>query len=562
MTTPLVLADPLDYGNKPGDGPLRPGGQAPPEGMIQKGANLPSTRSAASKAQGAALELVRDLAAGAERVRGRATVYLPRAPGEEPANYTDRLNRSVYHNFFGRTTEGLTGLVFRKDPEMGDDVPPKIRDHWENIDNAGTHGDVFVRDLFEDALTAGHAAILVEYPNTGGQVLSLKAESPLRPYWVHVYKDNIVSWRTDIEAGAQVLTQLVLLERTMVPNGEYGEREQVRYRVFRRENGVVAFQLLEVTKNNTVMVVDEGPITNQTEIPIAEVATSGRYGLFESIPPLLDLAYLNVAHYQQWSDYATSIHMTCVPILFMAGVMPTEQDGKQVVVGPNAAVRSQDTNAKVSYVSHDGGALDACKAALDDLKADMGTLGLAMLAPQKRTAETAEAKRLDKSTADSALAVAARGLQDAVERALQFHANYMRMDSGGSVEINRDFEGLLMEAPVMQAYAALVNAGFPEMAVLEMLQRGGRIPEDTDLEELHLEMLAGQQAAQIDQMTAEETEPEETAAVGNPYKVVKRAGNWVVIKADTNAVVPGGNHGKDKSKALAHFKALEANVKE
>jgi hypothetical protein len=144
-------------------------------------------------------------------------------------------------------------------------------------------------------------------------------------------------------------------------------------------------------------------------------------------------------------------------------------------------------------VSHDGAALGSTKIALDDLKSEMGTLGLAMLSPQKRMAETAEAKRLDKSTSDSSLSVAARGLQDAVERALGFHARYLGLSepgAGGSIEINRDFEGLLMDAPVMSAYAQLVNAGFPERVVLEALQRGGRIAEDADLEELEMEMAA------------------------------------------------------------------------
>ena len=46
-------------------------------------------------------------------------------------------------------------------------------------------------------------------------------------------------------------------------------------------------------------------------------------------------------------------------------------------------------------------------------------------------------------------------------------------------------------------------------------------------------------------------------AVGNPYKLVKRGGKWLVVKRDSGQVVPGGDHGRDKQKALAHFRALE-----
>ncbi|MCH7876208.1 MAG: DUF4055 domain-containing protein [Gemmatimonadetes bacterium] len=221
---------------------------------------------------------------------------------------------------------------------------------------------------------------------------------------------------------------------------------------------MIGWQLLEVTPRRVVSEVARGLYRNQTEIPLAEIVTSGRKSIFDSTPPLLDLALLNIAHYQAWSDQATSIHMTNVPILFMAGF---GKDDGPVVIGANAAVTSENPDAKLAYISHDGRALDSSRQALEDIKSDMGTLGIAMLAPQKRAAETAEAKRLDKATSDSKLGTAARGLQDGLERALGFHARYLKLEDGGSIEINRDFEGLLLDAPVMTAYAKLAEAGFP-----------------------------------------------------------------------------------------------------
>jgi hypothetical protein len=104
---------------------------------------------------------------------------------------------------------------------------------------------------------------------------------------------------------------------------------------------------------------------------------------------------------------------------------------------------------------------------------------------------------LDKSTSDSSLAVVARSVQDAVEECLIYHARYLGLSEGGSVTINRDFEGLVMDASVMSAYAQLVQAGFPGRVVLRALQEGGRIPEDEDIDELEMEMFAGA-AAQVE----------------------------------------------------------------
>jgi hypothetical protein len=443
------------------------------------------------KRQARALKLVRDLWAGAERIRDAAQEYLPQAPAEDGINYSNRLERSVFHGFYRRAVEGLTGLIYRKDPVLGEDVPTIIAEHWENIDLAGTHGDVFLRDLTQDALCAGHSGILVEYPDTGGRSLNRAQEMELRPYWVPIRKDDIMSWRTSVVAGGTKLTQLVLREMQYEPVGEFGEAEVARYRVlWIDEVGAVRWRLLWENKDKrTVTKLAEGAYPTQEEIPFAPVYTSGKVGYLDSDPPLLDMAYLNVAHYQQWSDYAYAIHKCNVPFLFIAGMKV--KDGEKLVVGANTCITSDNAQASATSVSHDGAALGSSKVALDDLKSDMGTLGLAMLAPQKRTAETAEGKRLDKSTSDSALSTLARSVQDAAEQALIFHARYLGLPEGGSVTINRDFEGLLMDANVMGAYTQLVQAGFPARVVLKALQAGGRIPEDEDLEELEMEMEAG-----------------------------------------------------------------------
>lgn len=491
--------DPTDFGNEPGRGPLRVGGQTK---SMEEGSrtedNLPSYKSKAARRQATALERVRDLWEGQDAVHRQSTAYLPKNPAEEPEFYASRLARTPFHNFFRRAVEGMVGLVYRIDPELGDDVPPKIRDLWENIDNAGTHGDVFCRDVSTDAMVAGHAAILVEFPKTdGNQTAAAEDTGAVRPYWVPIMKENILSWRTSVEKGNTLLDQVVLYECSMVPSGDFGEKEQKRYRVLRRDGEAVGFTVYEITENKEVRIVDEGSYMNQSTIPISEMPTSGRRALFDSDPPLLDVANLNVAYYQQYSDMIESQHKT-VPFLFMAGIPTMDDEGNPVVIaaGPNNAIVSDNSDAKAAYVAHQGDAIKDQRASLEELKNDIGSLSLAMLSPQKRTAETATAKRLDKSQSDSALAVTARAWQDGIERALQFTANYLRLDSGGSVTINRDFEGLVMEAEVMRAYAELVKAGFPKSIALTMLQQGGRIAEDVDIEQLEMEMMANEAAAE------------------------------------------------------------------
>jgi len=494
----IYAAEQVLGNNVPGSGPLRDNGRGPKSEGARSGGNLPSATTPLIESQAFALDFVRDLWGGTETVRALGQKYLPREPAEDSGNYSVRLRRSVFFNVFRHTIEGLAGFVFRKDPVLGSDVPEAIRTHWENIDNAGTHGDVFARALLTDAMLAGHAGILVEYPNTGDVPLTVGDERDLqlRPYWVAIKKDDIVSVRMRELHGRSELEQMVLREKTYIPDGDYGEKEQIRYRVLYKNftTNVVGWRVESITTDGkSIVVEDQGLFRNQEQIPIAEVATSGRMGAWVSRPQFLDLAYLNVAHYQQWSDYATCIHKTNVPILVTSGV---EVEGA-LVVGPNTGLNFSAPDAKAYYVSHTGEALASTKASLDDLKNDMAALGLAALANSKRVAETAVAKEIDKSASDASLSVTARGSQDAIEQAFDFHAKYLKLDDGGSIQINREFGDTRILATDVQAWIALAkNLGVPLMAVLSALRTGGWIPDDANLEDIAGEAEANVAAAQ------------------------------------------------------------------
>src|SRR6266498_1288596 len=123
--------------------------------------NKPDYQNADYKDMQAAWTIVRDVSGGTPRMRQAGTAYLPKEPAEEPKVYNRRLNRSVFFNAYKRTRGALTGMVFKRNPVIAEDVPPEIVKHIENVDLAGTHLDVFSKELFEDAFE-GHAFILVE----------------------------------------------------------------------------------------------------------------------------------------------------------------------------------------------------------------------------------------------------------------------------------------------------------------------------------------------------------------------------------------------------------------
>lgn len=179
--------------------------------------NRPDYCCAAYKAMERAWAIMRDTCAGTLHLRDQGSRYLPIEPAEDTCGLEIRRNRAIYFNAVERMLNGLVGLVFCKEPTLGDEAPEAIRGreatetasalegHWENIDLAGTHGSVFCKEVFTDAMRYGHAVILVDMPPMPeGATLAAERQAGRRPYWVSYRADQIITWRTTVVNGQTV----------------------------------------------------------------------------------------------------------------------------------------------------------------------------------------------------------------------------------------------------------------------------------------------------------------------------------------------------------------------
>ena len=86
---------------------------------------------------------------GQRGLRDKGEKYLPKFEAERgdadsaTSEYGRRLSQSYLVNFYADAVQSLVGRVFQRPLVLSDDTPDQIRELWENIDNAGTHGDVF-----------------------------------------------------------------------------------------------------------------------------------------------------------------------------------------------------------------------------------------------------------------------------------------------------------------------------------------------------------------------------------------------------------------------------------
>lgn len=450
-------------------------------------------------------EVVEDLSKGARHLRKLGGKYLPVEPAEDRVkDYPVRLSRALLFNAFERTLNGLVGMVFRKEPKLGADVPEIIRgresaegksklEGWaENIDLQGAAWTVFAKEVFTDAMKLGHAFIYVDMPPKLPEEATRADELAAghRPYWVSYKASQALNWRSEMETrvvelsngesilvptGRRILQQITFEECGYEPVGQYGEKEVKRYRVL--SPGFWELYRETKTENGTDYILDAAGESSLSEIPVA-VVYGRKTGYLTSKPPLLDLAEINIGHYQKYSDYSEGLRM-CIPQLCFKGLDPNKTIE---VIGHNSfhVVRPE---GDVWFAEPTGAGLNPQRQDLLDLEAQMARLGLAIMSPNGPSPEkTATEIFANHVETDSDLATAARSLKDGGEQSLKFTVQYVdpKATSGGSVE-GLEIDQLTLTDQEMQVYSGMQAAGQLSMQTFwEILGRAGRLPENFD----------------------------------------------------------------------------------
>ncbi len=464
----------------------------------QQNANQPNYICKAASEMAPLIRYVRDVNSGTLPMRELGKRYLPREEAESDRAYDIRLSRALLVNFYARALNSLVGMVFQEEPELSNDVPeimagreeieanpatdttpaiaarPEVEGQLEDCDLNGTHWAVFAKELFKDALNDGHSFLLTEMPPAleEGATRADEIAANRRPYWVKYKADQALNWRLDSRGTLQ---QITFEECSLEPDGEYGETEVYRYRVLRPGSWEL-FKKVKGDDGQSIIVPDPDTpsgITSLDKIPLS--VCYGRYiAPMVSRPSLLDLAVVNVAHYNESSDYRVYLHICSRPAWWARN---RDKTGNNQVISPYTFI-DVGTDGEVGVAETSGAALSAARTDLKDLEEYMGLLGLQML-NQQTPQKTATEERGDQVRELSELATAAQSLHDCLESALGFWAEYLGLPSGGSVEIGVKSEHLMGDAAA-RVFLDAAGSVFSRATVRKILAKAYSefIPED------------------------------------------------------------------------------------
>jgi hypothetical protein len=402
------------------------------------------TKGLAQQRMAAAWELISDLRGGTRAMRRAGTKWLPQEPREDHLAYQARLNRTYLYGAMSDTIKKLSAKPFSKPVvvKQGDTLPDQLAAIQKNANLGGKDLTQFCRSIFEDGVAWGLGHILVDFPATEGAITTLAEEraSGVRPYFVRISPRNIIGAESSVQLdGSLRVTRLRYFEDG-VDTEDNAEKPRRDIRVITPD----AWELWQQKGDSKKYVLAKSGRHTFGRVPLVTFYT-GQVGAMEAEPPLEDLAWLNLAHWQSMSDQRNILRFARVGILFGSGFTEEEYENG-ITIGPSNLVISTDPQADLKYVEHSGKAIGAGKEDLEALEARMEVLGLQPL--MKATGgETATARAMGEARTHSSVQAWITSLANAMEEAYGMAAEWVKvaLPDDFAVDIFNDF-GVMLTA--------------------------------------------------------------------------------------------------------------------
>lgn len=398
-------------------------------------------------------KIIDDLLGGTATMRKAAQTYLFQMEMEESDSYRKRLERSTLYPALSETLSQMTGRVFFNPIDVAD-VTETVQALFDDVDLVGNNLDVFASRWFYSALAYGCSFALIDF--TRVEAVKSRAEEKAlnaRPYWVHIKPHQVLGIKTARVNGKQAITQFRYVVNEQVEDGEFGVKtvkhvyvyEIGKVRKFSEAEGEFRLEseLLLTAQNRPLDFVPVVPfITKRNELTNAIE------------PPLMELAYLNVKHWQSQSDQDNITNIARVPLL----AIYSNDEVKQLSIGGSAIHLPVDSS--MQFVEHSGQAIASGVESLKDLEEQMKTAG-AKLLTKTALAMTDSQARDEAGKEISQLRLLANRFEDAIDLALEYTGHWLGIakEQVGNVQISGNIENDLDPSASMASVIQLRNAG-------------------------------------------------------------------------------------------------------
>lgn len=414
---------------------------------------------------------VRDTLAGQRVVKEKGTAYLPKNLGAEAGEYKAYLNGAIFFNMVDQTLNGMTGQVFRRAPIVRN-LPEKLQDKIIHLGQDGSGHVAFTKTVVREVCAMGRYGVLVDAPTTSGD-----------SYAVGYRAEDILDWEVERVDGVQRLTRVLLREFRRVRSVLSG-RARIRsggayqYETVYRE---LVLENIEGRWTYFQNIYDKGgpqsiptevlrPVINGnplTAIPFVFFGPTGNTPDCEK-PPLLDIAELNLSHYEDYADFQHGKKYTSLPIYVVPG--GAEGGADEYRIGPNT-IWEVPMGSKPEILEYKGDGLKTQASALSTKERQIAAIGGRLLPGLGQgISESSEQATMRGASEQSILMNVILAVQDGMSLVLRYWAAWrdVPMNATASLRyvINSSYLTGFADARVLRAIQMMWESGLVPIEVL------------------------------------------------------------------------------------------------
>lgn len=464
-------------------------------------------------------QMVQDCCDGQRAIKKKNSTYLPPMEGVHitESRYVNYLKRAVFVNFTGKTKEGLTGAIFRNDPEC--ELPPETEYLKANSDGAGESLVSLAKDVTGEVIGKGRHVLLVDYPEVA-EGLSLEEVNRLSPKaTINRYTaEDFINWRVEVINGQKILSLAVLREEYDNDEDEFGYEPQFQYRVLRLRDGLYTQQ---VYREDEPVTAEYAPKkadgTSFDFIPVFIIGSENNDTTCDT-PPLADIANINIAHYRNSADLEENCFVHGQLTLGVSSSMSLSQfqeaNPHGITVGSMAGHFLGDSGGFSVIQAAENQLADKLMARKEE---QMRKLGARMI--EVGAAKTATQSLIEQAGETSILTTIADNVSEGIAACVEWCGMFMGATQESLYILNTKFfdevadPQMLMAAMQLNEGKLIAKSDMQELARLQGLIKDSRTNEDIDAE-LAEELAKKEEINENEQETEDiDEEPEESLTI-------------------------------------------------
>ncbi len=238
---------------------------------------------------------------------------------EDPERSIKYREDAILTNFTARTIDGFVGMIFRKD--SGCELPAAIDYLKKDATGDNLSLDQCAKETCEEVFTTGRYGLLSDYPALSDVVNARDLEQLELKSRIYPYKaEEIINWGETIINGVKTVIMVNIHEKfTSIDEKDgFAHIDDSRYITLRLTNGVYTQEIRGHDKQIDVPAFTPTKKDGSTfkEIPFSFIGAQKNRAKPE-LPPLYDIACINIGHLKDSAAYQESIAVCGQPSLFI-----------------------------------------------------------------------------------------------------------------------------------------------------------------------------------------------------------------------------------------------------